>query len=588
MLTRALLALVLLALLGLASAGVERELAQPRNLHEASYVTAAECTRCHPQHAESFARTFHRTMTREATRTDVKAPFAGETLDYFGVRAHMTRDEQGAFVIGYGGQGLPEQRFVVQKTVGSRRYQQYLGRAGDGSLVRLPVAYHLEEQRWFHMNGAFLTPDPALDAEGKLARVDYERHVTRWNDNCVFCHNVSPNPGKSESQGKVRFETQVAELGIACEACHGPASEHAALNANPLRRYRLHVGGAADPTIVNPARLTRERASDVCGRCHGQRITDDVDSVLRRGDTFVPGEDLALYSAPLWRDTTLHGEEGVFAPRFWPDGSPRLTAYEYQGMLMSACAQRGNLTCIDCHGMHSGDPRGQIRPERTGAAMCTSCHEELLGPQAQREHARHPDGVELACTSCHMPKVVYGVLAAHPSHRIERPDPARAAQDHRPDACTLCHVDRTRSWAARERARLWTTSSAPLPDETVWSEVESSLFAGDPVERALAAEALAERSAAPETHESRHVAMLLEVMEHDPYPAVRHFAARTLLSLVPSLRSKLPGFVPEWAAQERAGWATRARSLLAPAALDAGVLSGLREQARAQTIDIGE
>jgi hypothetical protein len=82
--------------------------------------------------------------------------------------------------------------------------------------------------------------------------------------------------------------------------------------------------------------------------------------------------------------------------------------------------------------------------------------------------------------------------------------------------------------------------------------------------------------------------MLLEVMEHDPYPAVRHFAARTLLSLGPALRTRAPAFVPEWTPQERSRWVTHARSLLAPAALDGSVLSGLRAQAQAQTIDIGE
>jgi predicted CXXCH cytochrome family protein len=577
-------ALSLLGVLALAAVRVERELAEQRNLHHASYVTAAECTRCHPQHAESFARTFHRTMTRSATRADVKAPFAGETLDYFGVRARMERDERGKFWISYGGESVPEQRYFLEKTVGSRRYQQYVARAEDGSQVRLPLAYHLEEQRWFHMNGAFLTPDPEPSREGQVSRADYERHVTRWNDNCVFCHNVAPNPGKHEAHGKASFDTEVAELGIACEACHGPASEHAALNANPLRRYRLHASEAADPTIVNPARLPPERSSDLCGRCHGQRLTDDVEQVLAHGDAFVPGEDLALYSAPLWRDSTLNGQGGLFEARFWPDGTPRLTAYEYQGMLMSACNAGGKLTCISCHGMHTGDPRGQIRPERVGAAMCTGCHHELEAPRAQREHAHHPEGVEVACTSCHMPDLVYGVLAAHPSHRIERPDPARAAQEGRPDACTECHVNRTRVWAARARARLWRPTAAEAPSETVWSELETRLFAGDPLERALAAHAFAKGS----LFGPRQRAMLLEVMVHDSYPAVRHFAVRTLRLREPGLQRVLAGFVPEWTKEQRSAWFARTQGELAPVALDREMLTHLRAQAEAQAIDIGE
>src|SRR6185295_11222494 len=140
---------------------------------------------------------------------------------------------------------------------------------------------------------------------------------------------------------------------VACEACHGPGAAHARANADPLRRYTLHLAGAADPTIVNPSRLSPARSADLCGRCHGQRITDDIGSFLAHGDPFVPGDDLGLYSAPLWRDTSLAGEPDVFAARFWSDGTPRLTAYGYQGLLPSACAQRGSLTCTTCHGMHA-------------------------------------------------------------------------------------------------------------------------------------------------------------------------------------------------------------------------------------------
>jgi predicted CXXCH cytochrome family protein len=598
-----LLALALALVCAVALAAVQRDLARPVDLRQSAYVQAAQCARCHPDHSQSFGRTFHRTMTQAARQGSTRADFADATLTYFGVSARMQRGARGEALIRYQIPGAAPESFVVEKTVGSRRYQQYVARRGS-QLVRLPVAYHLEERRWFHMNGAFLTPDPELGPDGTLSRVDYERHVTRWNDNCVFCHNVAPNPGKRTSgQGEATFDTEVAELGIACEACHGPGAVHAAKNTNPLRRYLLHASERSDPSIVNPARLPAARSLDVCGRCHGQRITDDVERFLRHGDPFVPGEDLALYSAPLWRDTTLHGQR-AFEARFWRDGTARLTAYEYQGVLMSPCAQRGALTCLSCHGMHEGDPRGQIRPARSGSAMCTQCHDTLASAPAQAAHARHADGAGLpSCVDCHMPRIVYGVLDVHPSHRIESPAPRRQAEDERPDACTQCHVDKTRSWAATEHARMFgkpdaqataeARGSAREPDMaphaeaplSAFSEVETQLFSGDPIQRALAASALA-RSAAKSVRE-RRAALLLEVMENDPYPAIRHLAQRSVRALLgPS--TALDAYVPETPRAGRASALSTLRARLPLRADDAPAIQQLRARASERAIDIGE
>src|SRR6185295_12705340 len=132
----------------------------------------------------------------------------------------------------------------------------------------------------------------------------------------------------------------------------------------------------------------------------------------------------------LWQGTTLRGQAGVFAARFWDDGTARLTAYEYQGLLQSPCTQRGSLTCISCHGMHDGDPRGQLRPSaarEAGDGACTACHDQLASVEAKARHSHHDAaGAGARCADCHMPRIVYGVLDIHRSHRIEIPDPVRA------------------------------------------------------------------------------------------------------------------------------------------------------------------
>jgi hypothetical protein len=634
---------------------IAADLGRARELHGAAFAGSAACRRCHPDHVASWRRTFHRTMTQDvsAARPDaVAGDFSGVTYRYDGVVARMHRDGAGRFMMTFSPEGGgPAVDAVVVRAVGSRRYQQYLADWG-GALWRLPMAFHVEERRWFHMNGAFLTPDPepasgggardAPDAGGgagadstEAARAGaprfgggaFDRHVTRWNDNCVFCHNVAPDPGRDPTTGA--FRTTVAELGVACEACHAPGAEHARRNEDPIRRYTLHVTGAADPTIVNPSRLSPARAADLCGRCHGQRLADDVAPFLTHGDPFVPGDDLALYSSPLWRDTALGGDRRAFSARFWEDGTPRLTAYEYQGMLESRCAERGPLTCTTCHGMHDGDPRGQIRPAALDDRACTGCHAALATPSSVAAHTRHdPTGPGARCVSCHMPRIVYGVLDVHPSHRIEIPDPARALALGRPDACTLCHVESDRAWAVRARARLWPKTEAapeanaaaaanasaavtaePLDDDHL--APRDALFAGDPVARAVAADAVgrAPWPAAPADREQTaktRAGLLLEAMAGDRYPAVRHLAARALgrvlgegspeaaawarrfdataaaperAAVLASLRRALP---PSW------GQPSRAPSSRDETGPDAARVARLRADARRVDIDIGE
>lgn len=561
------------------------DLARPLSVRGGTYVGSDACRRCHPGEHASWRRTYHRTMTRDADAASVLGDFGGASLGYLGVHARMHRGASGEYLMSFSRKGGAERwQAVVERTVGSHRYQQYLAREDDVWL-RLPIAWNVEEGRWNHLNGAFLLPDPVEPPAGtSLARTAYDRHVTRWNDNCVFCHNVAPNPGLDPRTD--RFDTHVAELGIACEACHGPGSQHVTRNGNPLRRYALHLGRVADPSIAHPGRLDHERSAEVCGRCHGQRIADDIGRFHRGGDPFVPGEPLARYSKPLWRDTPLRGEPGVFANRFWSDGTARLTAYEYQGLLQSPCHARGTLTCESCHAMHESDPAGQLRRDRQGDAACTSCHAELAETHALAEHTRHdPTGPGARCRACHMPDIVYGLVGVRVSHRIESPDPGHAAD--RPDACTLCHADRTRAWAiaAMERA------PAPASDEV--PDVTRMLLGGDPIERAVAAHALGSpTSPAPAPP---RMGLLLDALVADDYAAVRAIAWRELRRLLASRRaSHVPDVAAFTATDSRTAREAQVETLRATllgSAVeppDPSLVARLRPLALATAIEIGE
>ena len=504
-----------------------RDLDRPFDRSRAVYVTSERCLSCHPAFYASWHDTFHRTMTQLPSERSVQGDFSGATLVHDGVVSRFFR-EGGAYVIETLDVDGTMRRFPVAMTVWSRRVQQYVTKLEDRH-VRLPLAWNIEEKRWFHLSGGFLHPDGA----------DFNQHRATWDSNCIFCHNVKARPGYDYATR--RFSPTVAELGVACEACHGPGSEHVRRNANPLRRYLLHYSDRADPTIVHPARLPKEQRLQVCGHCHGQRLPsppERIEQFATGGDPYTPGDDLDRWTAPIWRDTKLAGVD--LSLRFWNDGTPRLTAYEYQGLLQSLDYQRGDLTCLSCHTMHGGDRRGMIAPRMRTEEACLPCHRDLAA-----DHSRHES---VDCYACHMPPITYGVLAVHPTHRITRPDPSRAWRYDMPEACTLCHTNRTAEWAARNWAAMWGEGvPADLPAHEVAENIRA-LLAGDAVQRAVAVMALAaERSYSSDAAARLWAVPFFLVTMEDEYPAVRHFAARALRQVIARASKASPHLVSETA-----------------------------------------
>jgi predicted CXXCH cytochrome family protein len=518
---------------------------------DAGYLESGDCRKCHQTNYATWHRTFHRTMTRETNTETILGDFEHDnTLTYQGIRAEMVREGGRHWMKLTGADGKKQQLEIV-RTVGSRRMQQYLTKDGD-KWIRLPVAYDLVQRRWMHLNGSFFHPDGS----------DYTQHVTEWNSNCVFCHNVKAQPGFDWD--KKSWKTEVAELGIACGACHGPAGEHAQRALSPLTRSRWHLkdASAAPLAVTNPARLDSDRSAMVCGHCHGQRLPDPTDrirTILSDGDPYDAGKNLREFYIPVQRDAKVGSFS--FASRFWADGSPRLTAYEYQGMTRSQCFRAGNpgkrITCTSCHSMHGGDPRGQLTEEKKTNAACNQCHQQFTKPAQLVEHTKHSAGsTGSLCYNCHMPQIVYGVMSAHRTHDITIPRPDETVRLDKPNACNQCHMDWSVNRTIAETQRLWpktfagSQSGGERFDEP---EGRRALFEGDSVMRTLTTAAMmpATDATAP---------LMLEAMQ-DRYPIVRYFAANALAAQHPALpkpdylapadarTATLRSWYPLWAAE---------------------------------------
>jgi predicted CXXCH cytochrome family protein len=488
-----------------------------------NYLKSNDCRSCHADHYASWARTYHSRMTQEATPANVQGDFTRHnSFEYLGVKASMEKRPEGFFME----LNLPDgtsQTAKIDRLVGSRRIEQYLTKQAN-QYTRLPLAYDLVNHRWMSLNGSFFYPDGD----------NYFQHVAQWDANCVFCHNVKAQPHLDFKNNK--FATEVAELGIACGACHGPGAAHAESALSPLVRTAWHLQPDIDKQIVDPLKLSSERSLMVCGHCHGQRIpepADRIQSILSQGDPFNAGDDLSQFYRPIDRDS--HIGPVAFASRFWPNGSPRLTAYEYQGVLRSKCFTKGEATkrinCLTCHTMHGGDPKGQITDENRTDAPCLSCHKQFAETKALITHTGHAaDSAGSRCYNCHMPRVVYGIMAFHPTHDITVPDPQLTAGAGVPNACNQCHLDRSVNWSITQVKKIWPEHFAQTQlstdEQFDLPEGPRALFAGDALTRALAADWMSGNG--PAKPDPRWASPFLVEAFADKYPIVRFFAANGL------------------------------------------------------------
>jgi predicted CXXCH cytochrome family protein len=490
-----------------------------------NYLNSKTCISCHTDHYSSWSKTYHSRMTQEARSETVQGDFERDnTFEYLGIKARMGK-ASGAYSMTLMHADGRVQSFTIDRTVGSRRIEQYLTKQ-DGQYVRLPLAYDLSNRRWMSLNGSFFYPDGN----------NYFQHQSQWDGNCVFCHNVKAQPN-FDIEAR-RFDTEVAELGIACGACHGASAEHAEQAASPLTRTLWRLSGDGPKQIIHPLRLSPDRSMMVCGHCHGQRVPEPISrikEILGKGDPYNSGDDLSNYYRPVTRDTKVG--DYSFANRFWPNGSPRLTAYEYQGILRSRCYTEGDpanrINCLSCHSMHEGDPNGQIKEENRTNTPCITCHQQFEQTDALTAHTKHmPESSGSRCYTCHMPRVVYGVMSVHPTHEITTPAPQLTASDLIPNACNQCHLDKSVNWAISESKRLWPEKyrAVELSNDAQFDLPEGprSLFGGNALTRALAAEAMG--GGGPMKLDPRWAAPYLIEAFDDNYPIVRFFAANGLAS----------------------------------------------------------
>jgi len=431
------------------------------------YATSDRCEACHPSQYHSWHRGYHRTMTQYASPASVRGDFEDAHVEGGGYSVQLRHrgddffavmiDPLAQYEIDFGQRdprdAAPVGEHRISLVTGSHHMQAYwVGSGIDNAQLSLPFTYLFDDKRWVPRGEVFLHPP------------DEQRHqIQVWNVSCIRCHTTGGQP----LTGSRPIQTRVAEMGIACEQCHGPGEAHIAANQSPFRRYLEHVQGGGDPTIVNPARLAAKAGSQVCGQCHSlTEVTEDIE--LGEGKKYVPGDDLEATQpllSPLHESAALRkhiAQDALYTKNyFWADGTVRVSSRDYSGMIESKCMTGGKLACTSCHSLHESDPDMLVAEGKDGDAACTGCHPKIGAAGAAHTHHRAGSSGS-RCYNCHMPHTVYGLLKGIRNHRIDSPRvTGKTGGDERPNACNLCHVDRSLAWTAQQLASWFGQPVAP-------------------------------------------------------------------------------------------------------------------------------
>ena len=405
----------------------------------ATFVGTPVCAACHQAQHRAWQGSHHELAMQAASAVSVLAPFKGERFTEAGVTAVFSQ-RQGKFYVRTEGADARMQEFEITHTLGFTPLQQYLIPMPNHGMQALTIAWDTRPrtqggQRWFHLQkGQRVRPGDALHWTGRQ---------NNWNFMCAECHTTQFKKNFDAAKGS--YGSTWSEMNVACEACHGPGSQHQAWSAKTAaqrqsdsakglslaldERHGVHwtQHTATGNAIRSRAPSTPRAEVEMCARCHGHRsqISDNYAHGKPQLDTHVP----SLV------------EKGLF----WPDGQMRGEVYNDASFQQSKMFQKG-VTCSDCHDPHT------LKLRAPGNQTCLQCHASTQYA-AKTHHFHAPDSKGAACAACHMPTTTYMVVDPRHDHSIRVPRPDLSVHNGTPNACNQCHADKTTSWAAKWTAQ---------------------------------------------------------------------------------------------------------------------------------------
>jgi predicted CXXCH cytochrome family protein len=336
--------------------------------------------------------------------------------------------------------------YPVDYTIGSKWQQAYATKLPNGQIHVFPIQYSTVEKKWLNY---WKVIDAAGSERADPAQWERLDGSTSYELNCAVCHTsqLRNTLGKSFSPDNVVFR----EPGIGCEMCHGPSASHVEAMANG----KFYPRKPLDPP-VDFSRITNREFVTICAQCHMQ-------SNVHRGSSqgelnYSSTGTFFLKNAALPLGEFTRGA-------FYKDGRFTQATFMVEALERSQCFRRGRASCGTCHDPHGHDESSNLTSLKfkdQPDLMCTGCHTQFQDNTQAAAHTHHSSASEASrCVSCHMPRIVDGMLLRVRSHQIDDIPNAdmtmRFGQEESPNACLLCHSEKTPEWV-QGQLRSWKTN----------------------------------------------------------------------------------------------------------------------------------
>ena len=344
------------------------------------YVGDASCQKCHRDVGQNYQHTPHHLTSQLPTSSSVLGSFQSGANSMTivdpaqsaepGLQFQMESKKDGLFEIARSGWGsnVYQRAERIDLVTGSGvRGQTYLYWQGD-RLFELPVSYWSDGHQWINSPGY-------IDGTA-----DFSRPV---NPACMECHAtyiraLSTNPATN------RYDRKSLVPGISCESCHGPGANH-------VRQEILHETKAKEPSILNPAKLSRDLQVDLCAECHNgiQR------EALAPAFSYVPGRPLNEYFKPLPSPDLEH---------------PDVHGNQVGLLQRSKCyRQSSQMSCSTCHDVHTTGQSAE-----SYSLKCLTCHNwQRCGMSKELGHR-----ISNKCIHCHMPVEETNVIVSQTAGKV--------------------------------------------------------------------------------------------------------------------------------------------------------------------------